>query len=106
MIWNIRRNHLPHNLTPWNGTVETYGDFRDIVEDLLIDCHPGWEQVLIQNETRTTPLTDAAIAATDMHGIDALEVSKELYSFLGDVITTTMRRKRQTLAARERNNGF
>ena len=61
---------------------------------------------LRQIEARTEPLTNAVIAATPMLGIDALEVSKELYSFLGDVLNLVMRRKRETLAAGERNNGF
>ena len=41
-----------------------------------------------------------------MVDVDALEVSTELYSFLGDVLNLVMRRKRETIAAGERNNGF
>ena len=61
-------------MSPFDGSYDKYTDFRDIIEDFLIRCHPGWEQVLRQIEARTEPLTNAVIAATPMLGVDALEV--------------------------------
>ena len=104
--WHIDRK-VPKNLNPWNGKWETYKCFRDMTEDHLVACNPKWYTVIQNIESERAHLTLARIGTSPLlPGVNMLDLTHELFSFLGTVVGESVHKKRLRLAGGEKGNGF
>ena len=73
----------------------------------MVSCNPRWHYVIQAIEAEKTPLTLAKIVSSNLiPGVNMHDLTCEMFSFLGTIISATVHKKRLRLAGGEKGNGM